>query len=181
MTGKLVAIVGPSGVGKDSVMNGMIQTEPRLSLVKRTITRAPGLGGEDYEAVLDDEFDLRAAAGDFCLHWSAHGLQYGVPDTVRARLARGDWMLVNLSRAILVKAQKIFPDLIILNLCASTDVLEKRLLERGRETAEVVAQRLQRATQPLPDSIRAIPVMNNGPLEETVQAALHHIQSEKVS
>ena len=49
--GRLIAVVGPSGVGKDSVMAGLHGAIPDLHLVRRVITRAPDLGGEDYDAV----------------------------------------------------------------------------------------------------------------------------------
>ena len=54
--GRLIAGVGPSGVGKDSVMQGVAEVMPQLHLVRRVITRAPGLGGEDYDAVSEAQF-----------------------------------------------------------------------------------------------------------------------------
>ena len=51
VTGRLIAVVGPSGVGKDTLMEAMSRAEPRLALVRRVITRDPALGGEAFEAV----------------------------------------------------------------------------------------------------------------------------------
>ena len=181
MTGRLVAIVGPSGVGKDSVMQGLVDRVADLSLVKRTITRAPGLGGEDYEAVLEQEFDMRAASGQFCLHWEAHGLKYGVPDTVRARVARGEHLLVNLSRSVLLTAQDVFPDLLTLSIVASPDVLEKRLQDRGRETLADVRRRLARATWPLSAGVNFVEINNDGRLTDTIDRAIDAIYQTKVA
>ncbi|MFY0596263.1 MAG: phosphonate metabolism protein/1,5-bisphosphokinase (PRPP-forming) PhnN [Cognatishimia sp.] len=180
MTGRLIGIVGPSGVGKDSVMHRLVSAVPDLSLVKRTITRAPGLGGEDYEAVLEQEFDMRAAAGEFCLHWEAHGLFYGIPDTVRTRVARGEELLVNLSRAILPKAQEVFPDLLTFNITAKPETLANRLAGRGRESEAEIVKRLERAKKPLPAGAKVINLSNDGPIEETIDAAIAVLYPKKV-
>ena len=180
MSGRLIGIVGPSGVGKDSVMHGLVEAVPALKLVKRTITRAPGLGGEDYEAVLEEEFDMRAGAGEFCLYWEAHGLFYGVPDTVRARIARGEQLLVNLSRAILPRAQEVFPDLLTLNITATAETLAARLAGRGRESEAEIVKRLERASRPLPEGAKVIDLSNDGSLEETVANAIEILFPQKV-
>ncbi|MDC0738684.1 phosphonate metabolism protein/1,5-bisphosphokinase (PRPP-forming) PhnN [Cognatishimia sp. SS12] len=171
MSGQLIGVVGPSGVGKDSVMDGLVRAVPGLHRVKRTITRAPGLGGEDYEPVSEAEFEARAAAGDFCLHWQAHGLHYGVPATLKTRIAQGEHALVNLSRSILLQAQAVFPGLVTLNITASPEVLLGRLQTRGRETIAGIDARLARAAQPLPMGVRAININNDGALADTIATA----------
>lgn len=181
MSGRLIGIVGPSGVGKDSVMHGLVEAVPSLNLVKRTITRAPGLGGEDYEAVLEEEFDMRAGAGEFCLHWEAHGLLYGIPDTVRTRISRGEELLVNLSRAILPRAQEVFPSLVTFNVTAKPETLAARLAERARESEGEIAKRLARATNPLPEGAKVIHLSNDGSLQETIEKAIAILYPQKVS
>ena len=47
----MIAVVGPSGVGKDTVTQALVDAAPQLSLVRRVITRAADAGGEDYDAV----------------------------------------------------------------------------------------------------------------------------------
>ena len=161
-------------------MHGLVEALPDLKLVKRTITRAPGLGGEDYEAVLEQEFDMRAAAGDFCLFWEAHGLMYGVPDTVRARVARGEHLLVNLSRAVLLDAQEVFPELVTLNITARPETLAHRLAGRGRESEAEIAKRLARATNPLPPGAKVIDLSNDGSLGDTIQNAIEILYPDQV-
>ena len=96
--GRLIAVVGPSGVGKDSVMAGLHKTLPNLHLVRRVITRAPDLGGEDYDAVTVPQFEAMVESGAFAVHWRAHGLHYGIPITIKDHMGKGTDCLVNFSR-----------------------------------------------------------------------------------
>lgn len=180
MAGRLIAIVGPSGVGKDSVMEALASAHPRLGLVKRVITRPEGLGGEDYEPVSATEFENRKARGAFALDWPAHGLLYGIPRAVHDDLAKGHDLLVNLSRAVLPAAQKAFPDLVTLRLTASDATLRARLSGRGRETAEDIEQRLKRADFPMPAGVTYTDLSNDGALDATIAAALAVLYTEDV-
>lgn len=73
MTGKMIAVVGPSGVGKDSVMSGLCLAKTDLSLVQRAITRAPDHLGENHISLSEKEFENAKTAGQFVLDWKAHG------------------------------------------------------------------------------------------------------------
>jgi ribose 1,5-bisphosphokinase len=172
MTGRFIAIVGPSGVGKDSVMAALATHDLRLGLVRRVITRPTDAGGEDFDGVSEADFDAMVARGAFALHWAAHGLRYGIPATVSVELAAGRDMLANLSRAALPVARKRFKNCIIINLTANRDVLAERLAGRGRETAEDIARRLDRADYALPEGVDAVIIDNSGKLDMTVQAIL---------
>ena len=172
MTGRLIGVVGASGVGKDTLMRALTEASPELSLVRRVITRAPCMGGEDYEPVTEAEFETRRKAGEFCIHWQAHGLRYGIPDDIRRRVAKGEQLLVNLSRDVLTDVAKVFPRFAVLNITASDETLAARLSGRGRETADQIARRLDRARRALPEGLTIHNVSNDGPLSDTVNEAL---------
>ena len=178
--GRLIAVVGPSGVGKDSVMAGMIAARPDMRLVRRTITRAPGLGGEDYDAVTPEAFDSAARDGAFCVHWTAHGLSYGIPSDVLTDVQRGKDCLANFSRSALAQAAEIFPNLTVLNITASPATLAKRLAGRGRETEAEIAARLAQADKCLPAGLDVVTIANDGALEDTVTKALAALQPLRV-
>ena len=71
MIGRVIAVVGPSGVGKDCVMADLAQACPDLQIVHRAIALTSGLGAEDHLFVTVTEFFRVAEQGAFCLHWTA--------------------------------------------------------------------------------------------------------------
>lgn len=174
--GRLIAVVGPSGAGKDSILQGLAAAAPQMRLVRRVITRAPGLGGEAYEAVTPEAFRAAEARGAFCVSWAAHGLQYGIPAAVLEEVLAGADCIANVSRGALAEAAALFPRLTVLNVTADAAVLAERLAGRGRETPGEIADRLSRDASPLPEGIEAITIRNDGTLDEAVTAALAALQ-----
>ncbi len=179
-SGRLIAVVGPSGVGKDSVMEGLAAADPTLHLVRRTITRAPELGGEDYDAVSVAEFEDMAARGHFAVHWGAHDLQYGIPASIQTVLTRGHDYLANFSRSALRAGDATFAHFCVLNISARPETLATRLAARGRESQVQIAKRLAQASKPLPDGLKVMTISNDGMLEETVAKALSLLQPVRV-
>ncbi|MEL6957695.1 MAG: phosphonate metabolism protein/1,5-bisphosphokinase (PRPP-forming) PhnN [Pseudomonadota bacterium] len=176
MGGRLIAVVGPSGVGKDSVMEGLATADPALHLVRRTITRAPDLGGEDYDAVSVAEFQDMAAAGHFAVHWGAHDLLYGIPVSIQKVLDSGRDCLANFSRSALLAGDAAFERFCVLSITASPETLATRLAARGRESPAQIAKRLAQATKPLPAGLNVMTVSNDGALENTITNALSLLQ-----
>lgn len=159
-TGRLVSVVGPSGAGKDTLLAALVERRSDLMLARRAITRPAEPGAENHEPVSPAEFAARLAAGKFLIHWSAHGLHYGIPRAVLDDLAAGRTVLFNGSRAALPQARAAFAALEVVMVTAPAPVLAARLAERGREAAEDIAARLDRAALGVPEGARL--VMNDG-------------------
>ena len=177
----VIAVVGPSGVGKDTVMSALCAANPALEKVRRVITRSVEAGGEDFTAATVEEFAAMDEAGAFALRWQAHGLNYGIPVEIDAQRSRARGVLVNLSRSVLMQAQNRFGDLIVVSLSAAPDVLASRLQSRGRERPEAQADRLRRAALALPDGLSIVhQIDNSGSLGETVQAVVSLLAPESV-
>lgn len=179
MPGRLIAVVGPSGVGKDSVMAGIKAAVPRMHLVRRIITRPPDLGGETYDSVSVPHFARLAQDNAFAVHWGAHGLFYGIPQTVRYQLARGTDCLANFSRSALLDGAAAFPRFVVLNITASPDTLAQRLASRGRETHQEIAKRLSQSDKPLPEGLDVRELSNDGALGACVARAVALLQPER--
>ena len=145
----LILIVGPSGAGKDTLLNGArdaLADDGRFRFVRRVITRPGDMGQEAHESVTEQAFELRKQAGDFALTWRAHGLHYGIPADISMDLARGRVVIVNVSRAVVAEAAARFP-VSVIEISAPADVLALRLAARGREDAVDVARRLARSIE----------------------------------
>lgn len=178
--GRFIAVVGPSGVGKDTVMEAVAEALPNVVLARRVITRPSAAGGEEFDGVSDAAFDALVAEEAFALWWPAHGLRYGVPLAVDAELEAGKIVLANLSRAVLTEAQARFAGFHVLSLTAPVEVLSARLAQRGRESKEDIAQRLSRRDFALPEGLPVTEICNDGPLEQTVSRVRAVLQPERV-
>lgn len=178
--GRLIGVVGPSGAGKDSVMEALVARRPDLHRVRRVITRPETAGGEAFDGISPALFAARAAGGDFALHWKAHGLCYGVPASVADVLDMGRDALVNLSRSVLGKAALRFDTLHVLHVTARPEVLADRLAARGRESAQDMARRLSRPAPAFPEGLQVTEIDNSGRLEDAVEQALSALYPARV-
>ena len=146
MSGRLIYLMGPSGSGKDSLLDAAREhlTARGCQIARRVITRSAEAVGEDAVALTPVEFAQQEASGAFALSWRANGLAYGIPRQIDAWLAAGQDVLVNGSRAYLPQARARYPQLIGVLLTVDEAVLRERLLRRGRESVEQIEQRLAR-------------------------------------
>jgi len=169
---RLLVVVGPSGVGKDTVMAAWrqraLETGLDLRIARRSITRPAEAGGEPHEAMSAAQWQAACDDGDFALHWRANSLGYGVRRRELQALESGP-LLLNGSRAALAAIREIAPRCRVIELGATAAVIALRLQMRGREDAESIAQRLRRAV-PVHADIR---VSNDGAIGDCVAALMH--------
>jgi ribose 1,5-bisphosphokinase len=154
----LVLIVGPSGAGKDTLLDlasTALFADPRIRFVRRVITRPADSGGEDHEPISDSAFAVRS----FALQWQAHGLRYGIPADITADLDRGRTVVANVSRGVIAQAAGRFPTCVVV-ITAPPHILAQRLAARGRESAGDVAKRLARDV-PIPGHISIETIIND--------------------
>lgn len=165
---RLIWLIGPSGSGKDSLLNALREAPPpNLLIAHRYITRAADAGGENHIALTEAEFTRRAAQGLFALRWTAHGLHYGLGLEIDLWLARGHQVLVNGSRHHLPQAQARYgARLLPLCLTVAPEVLAARLRQRGRESESEIVRRLDRAAHAPPAGCYLL--NNNGALSQTL-------------
>lgn len=148
MSGRLVLVVGPSGVGKDAIIDGAraaLRGRADIVFPRRVITRPAGSAGEDHIPATMEEFEAMAARGGFAIEWAAHGRRYGIPAAIADDLAAGRQVVVNVSRAAAEELRRRFPGLLILSITARPETLRQRLIRRGRETLPEIDERVARA------------------------------------
>lgn len=172
--GRLVLVVGPSGAGKDSLIDAARQAlagAPQFIFPRRIITRGSDPVSELHDTVSETEFARQRKAGLYFLHWGAHGLFYALPGSVAADLAAGRTVVANVSRAVIDEARRRHPATTVVVVTAPPAVLAARLAGRGREDAAAIERRLARAAQE-PSGPGVVTVMNDGPLAAAVQRFL---------
>ncbi len=178
---RLVVVVGPSGAGKDSLLQAWLAqvaaNPPILHAARRSITRpsSEAAGSEPHEPLSEAAFIAALLAGDMAVHWQAHGLHYGVRRAQFEVLTQpGQWLLLNGSRQALPALRHVAPGMKVLAITASPHVLAARLAGRGREDAPAVAARLARSQLPWPDGIQPDhTVVNDGTLKAALASVLN--------
>ena len=156
--GRFIGVVGPSGAGKDSLIDAARRhfgEHGPVRFVTRAITRSQDAGGEAHEALSEAEFQARAA---------------GIPIDIEETLALGRSVLVNLSRSVIDDIRTRFPNRLILVVTASPDILAQRLSVRGRESAADIEARLRRAPPLFPHGPDVVTIQNNGSLADAEAA-----------
>ena len=135
--GCLIAVVGPSGAGKDSLLNGAREQLPHVHFMRRIITRPHNAGGEDHIELTKDAFTAQITAGKMLFHWQAHDLDYGISIDAASLVRNGNSVVFNGSRAALVsiEASKHLIAIIISSITSSIPTIVFR-------NSEIIASRV---------------------------------------
>jgi ribose 1,5-bisphosphokinase len=165
MTGTFVAVVGPSGVGKDSLINyARDRLGNEVSFVRRVVTRSADGNSEDHDSLDLEAFFVAEAEGLFALSWAAHGLRYGLPRTLEDQIDQGQVVVANLSRRVVAQLVRRYPNAVVVSVVAEREVIIQRLARRGRESAQSIAERLNRTVGGDPLPVSTMVIDNSGDL-----------------
>jgi ribose 1,5-bisphosphokinase len=178
-SGTVIAVVGPSGAGKDSLIAAARQAlgdDPDIVFARRVITR-PADATENCESVTPATFASLRAAGALALHWQANGLSYGLPATLLGDIAHGRIVVANVSRETIGEIRDRFPGALVVHITADASTLAARLAARGREDNTDRAARLSRGVERDRAVAADVRIDNNGPLAESVGRFVNLIRS----
>ena len=147
MTTPIVVITGPSGVGKGTLIRGLLREVPGLQLAVSATTRAPREGelhGVDYHFLNFGDFERRVADGEFVEHAEYAGNHYGTLKSELSRPARGIVLEIDVQgarqvRESLPEAVQVFIE------PPSFEHLEARLASRGADRPADIERRLAAA------------------------------------
>lgn len=176
--GVFIAVVGPSGAGKDTIIDyarERLDDDSGIEFVRRVITRPSDAGSEDHDTLADAAFDEAEKHGAFALSWPAHGLKYGLPASVDRTIADGRVAIANLSRGALVALRQRYANVAVVEITARPDILAERLSARGRESRGEVLARLAR-TAPVDRRDDVITIDNSGARDEAGERFLEIVR-----
>jgi ribose 1,5-bisphosphokinase len=172
--GRLVLVVGPSGAGKDTlidVVRAACRDEAGIVFPRRIITR-PSSSAEDHDTISDAAFDEAATGGAFALWWAAHGLKYGIPAAIDDDIRAGHTVVCNVSRTVIGTARTRYARVVVVLVTAPQDILAARLRARGRGSDGSVADRVQRSVSPDGELNADVVIENIGSVESAAGALL---------
>ena len=151
-SGNLFIICAPSGAGKTSLVNALLEREPDLELSVSFTTRAPRPGevdGREYHFVSRESFLTMAGRGEFLESAEVHDNLYGTSQGwIAMRRREGKDILLEIDWQGAIQVRNLIPDALgIFILPPSPDALRKRLVARGQDSADVIERRLAAARE----------------------------------
>jgi phosphonate metabolism protein PhnN/1,5-bisphosphokinase (PRPP-forming) len=145
MSGRWVFVCGPSGAGKDSVLDWAAEhlaARQDIVFARRMVTR-PAQPGSDHDPVTPQQFARLIGSGGLVWCWEAHGFHYGIAAHYAAEVAAGKTVVVNGSRAHADSLNA--PERVrVVQIVADAGQLASRLERRGRDAPHEVTRRLAR-------------------------------------
>ena len=150
LTGMLLVISGPSGVGKGTMVKELMSRDPSVVFSVSATTRAPREGEvdhKDYHFVTEAEYDRLLEEDAFLEHATVHAHRYGtLKSEVEERIACGQNVLLDIDTQGALQVMERMPDCVsVFILPPSFAELRRRLTGRGTEKPEEIERRLRNA------------------------------------
>jgi guanylate kinase len=182
----LIVLSGPSGVGKDAVLDRMKEKGLPFHFVVTATTRPPRGGekdGVEYHFLSEEEYDRLLAEDGLLEHAEVYGHRYGVPKAqVREALAQGRDVILRIDVQGAATIRKLAPEgLFIFLVPASQAELEERLRRRETEDGSAFRLRMETAGKEMAcrDQFDHVVVNEQGKLDEAVERVVAVIAAEK--
>lgn len=181
----LVVLSGPSGVGKDSVLNRMKELGLPFHFVVTMNTRPKRpteIEGVDYHFVSVDQFEAMIERNELIEHAIVYNDHKGIPrQQVKEAMTQGQDVVLRIDVQGAATIRKMVPQALLIFLTASSETeLEQRLIERGTESPEHLQTRLAAAREEmkcLPDFDYVV-INRESELDKTVADVMSIIRAE---
>jgi len=145
--GRLVLVVGPSGAGKDTLLNlarAACAGNPGIVFPQRLVTREAS-AAEDNVQLDDEAFERLLAEGALAVHWGAHGHRYALARSVEDEVRAGHTVVANVSRTVVDPLRQNYADVVVVAISAPPEILAERLALRRRGSDGALELRLARS------------------------------------
>lgn len=182
MTGHLFVISGASGVGKSTILKGVMAKMPELQFSVSATSRAPRPGetnGVQYFFVSEEAFKQMITQGAFVEHDYHMGNYYGTLKSEIINKTKESAMLLDIEPVGALRVREIFPDATLIYIAPpSLEVLEQRLRGRNDTSEEQMKIRKERAAWESTQMDKYDHVVVNDILEESIDKVIHIIREE---
>ena len=172
MKGKLIIVSGPSGVGKGTIVKTLIKRRSDVVESVSCTTRAPRAGevhGREYYFLDKADFLKRIEENDFLEYDEHFGNYYGTPKSFVKETLKEKSVILEIDVVGALNAKKEFPDCVLVMIVPpSEEELKRRLISRGTESEEEVANRLQRLSYELAQKDKYDIVIVNDDMETAI-------------
>jgi guanylate kinase len=171
---RVFVITGPSGVGKGTLIRGLMERLPELQLSVSATTRAPRPGerdGVDYHFLTREEFDRRVREGEFVEHADYAGRSYGtLRSELGERVRAGTPVVLEIEVQGARQVRGSVPDAVQVFIAPpSLEELRTRLIGRGTDDPEEVERRLRVAAEELVAQPEFAHVVVNDRLQDALE------------
>lgn len=182
--GILLIVSGPSGTGKGTVCNALLQKHPDMGYSVSMTTRAPRLGeveGKDYFFVDKNTFEKMIENNELLEYAKVYDNYYGTPCSyVLQALAKGKDVILEIEMDGAGQVKKRFSDgVMVFVLPPSLEELAARLKKRGKDDAEAIRKRLKSAAGEIAQAVTYDYVMVNNQVDDSVEQLEAILSAEK--
>lgn len=179
--GTAFVICGPSGAGKTSAIEHVMEALPHLAYSVSFTTRPPRIDevdGKDYHFINNEKFENLIKNGDVLEHVTYLGYQYGTSrDQISKLFSQGKDVILNIdvngARTLMKRGLLGFSAIYIFLTPSSLQILDARLRERGTETKKQIELRLKTAAQ----EIKSVPLFNYLVINDDLMSAVEELRS----
>lgn len=183
MPAGVFVITGPSGVGKGTLIRGLMERIPALELSVSATTRGPRPGerdGVDYHFLTIEEFERRVAQGEFVEHAHYAGRSYGtLRSELEARVSSGVPVVLEIEVQGARQVRAAMPEAVQVFIAPpSLEALRTRLIGRGTDDPEEVERRLRVAEQELAAQPEFAHVVVNDRLDVALEQLVAIVEAE---
>lgn len=185
MTGILFVVSAPSGAGKTSLVRALLAAEPGVRLSVSYTTRPPRPGevnGRDYHFVSPETFERMLEAGEFLESATVHGNRYGTSQKwIENELARDQDVLLEIDWQGAQQVRRLVRGVVsVFILPPSFEALQTRLIGRGQDSGEVIAQRLAAAREEMSHGVEFEYAIINDDFDRAARDLMSIIRAERL-